>query len=105
MLKGWVFQPMFGRVGDRGVRLGRNFEHSKSFPNGSAKALTPTLQAGGNRDLGMKKGAAFGRALEGENGSGVGETTGHDDFAGADGFDDLEFAEEADGGVELVAIA
>jgi hypothetical protein len=31
--------------------------------------------------------------------------TGHDDFAGADGFDDVEFAEQADGGVEFVGVA
>ncbi len=33
------------------------------------------------------------------------KATGHDDLSGADGFDDVEFAQQADGGVELVGVA
>jgi hypothetical protein len=32
------------------------------------------------------------------------EAAGHDDFTGADGFHDVEFAEQADGGVELIGV-
>lgn len=32
------------------------------------------------------------------------QSAGHDDFTGADGFDDVEFAEQADSGVEFVGV-
>lgn len=36
---------------------------------------------------------------------GLGDAAGHDDFAGADGFTDVELAEHAHGGVDLVSVA